>query len=341
MTLKVDHVAVVAVVSAEEMIEADFVERGGRRERRDVTADALVRLVRSDDHRGGIPADEALDAALDVRTAGHQHLVVGGNRVDVRGIGGERQLDAVLGGVKRQVAQQARDFDGAAGLQHIIERLEPFAGFDGIELRRIFRGNVSHGPRFLSPPAISAELSADRLAGCRPTINCNPSAERRESMRRQLCCVHFLSACRGRCEMRTLQSDSRKARPSGLILRRAYLSGLSRETASSAILHASARSRFPGRENRDRHRRPGWTGPPRLRLLLPRRCTHRSPIRARYRSTSRCSPGSLAPRTLPQPQRRRPSMRVEAVLAKGALDNVSRRIRRRFTIARRRTSSRP
>ena len=159
VTLKVDDVAVVAVVSAEEMVEADFVERGGRRERRDMTADALVRLVRFDHHRGGIPADQALDAALDVRTAGHRHLVVGGNRVEVRSVGGERQLDAVLGGVDGQVAQQPRDFGGPAGLQHIIEGLEPFVRFNGIELRRIFRSNVSHGPKFLSSDSERVALS--------------------------------------------------------------------------------------------------------------------------------------------------------------------------------------
>ena len=127
-------------------------------------ADAFVRLVRFDHHRGGIPADEALDAALDVGTAGHQHLVVRGNRVEVRGIGSERELDALLGGVQRQVAQQARDFDGTTGLQHIIERLEPFTRFDGIELRRIFRSNVSHGPKFLSSDRELVEQSCRDVA---------------------------------------------------------------------------------------------------------------------------------------------------------------------------------
>jgi len=41
------------------------------------------------------------DPALDVGTARHQRLFVGRNRVDVGGIGGEGQLDAVLSGVNR------------------------------------------------------------------------------------------------------------------------------------------------------------------------------------------------------------------------------------------------
>ena len=85
-----------AVVAAEEMIEADFVQRRGRGIRRDVAADALLGLVGADDHRGRVPADEALDAALEVGAAGHERLLVGGDRVDVRRVGGERQLDAVL-----------------------------------------------------------------------------------------------------------------------------------------------------------------------------------------------------------------------------------------------------
>ena len=43
VALEVDDVAVVVVALAlEEVVEADFVERGGRRERRDVAADAVL-----------------------------------------------------------------------------------------------------------------------------------------------------------------------------------------------------------------------------------------------------------------------------------------------------------
>ena len=43
-----------------------------------------------------------------------------------------------------QIAQQALHFDGSAALQHIIERIEPFTPFDGVELGGILRGNISH-----------------------------------------------------------------------------------------------------------------------------------------------------------------------------------------------------
>ena len=154
--------------AAEEMIEADFVERRGRGVGRDVAADALLGLVRAHDHRRGVPADEALDAALEVGAAGHERLIVRGNRVDVRSVRGEGELDAVLGRVDRQVAQQPGDFGRPAALQDIIERVEPLARLDGVELGCVFRSYVSHRRRcpFARQPEL-ATVSADRPAACR------------------------------------------------------------------------------------------------------------------------------------------------------------------------------
>src|SRR4030095_7911205 len=89
-------------------------------------------------------ADEALDAALDIGAARHQGLLFSRDGVDVRRVGGERQLDAVLPGVNRQVAEQPGDLRRSAGLEHVVERLEPLSSFDGIELRRFLGSNVSH-----------------------------------------------------------------------------------------------------------------------------------------------------------------------------------------------------
>ena len=157
VALEENDVAVCAcVVAAEEMIEADFVQRRRRCVGRDVSADSFLGLVRAYDHRGGVPANEAFDAPLDVRAAGHQRLFVGGDGVDVRSIGAKGKLDAVLPGMNGELAKQARDLCGAAALQHIIERLEPFAGFDRVELRLVFRRDVSHE----TDPFTSPELSS-------------------------------------------------------------------------------------------------------------------------------------------------------------------------------------
>ena len=80
VSLEVDDVAVVIVALAlEEVVEPHFVERGGRGERRDVTADAVFELVGLDDHREGVPADEALDAALDLAAARERRLLCRGD----------------------------------------------------------------------------------------------------------------------------------------------------------------------------------------------------------------------------------------------------------------------
>ena len=142
-----------------------------------MTADAFFGLVRAHDHRRRVPSDEALDSAFDVGTARHERLLVGGNRVDVWCVRGERQLDAVLLGVERQLAEQTRDFLGAAALKHIIERVEPLASLDGIEFGRVLGGDMSHGPQ------VPFGLSADRTRGCRPITYCNLRTEDREPCR--------------------------------------------------------------------------------------------------------------------------------------------------------------
>ena len=150
VALEVDHVAVGILVTPEEMVEADFVQRGGRRKGRNVPADAFFGLVRAHNHGRGVPAHEALDPALEIRTARHEHLVVGRDGVDIRGVRGEGKLDAALAGVNRQLAEQARHLCGATALQHIIKRVEPLSGFGLVQFRRVFRSDVSHGSGILS-----------------------------------------------------------------------------------------------------------------------------------------------------------------------------------------------
>ena len=145
VALEVDDVAVVVVALAlEEVVEPDFVERGRRRVGRDVAADALFELVGLDHHRQRVPAHEALDAALDLAAAWKRGLFCRGNGVDVGGVGGEGLLDAVPPRVVGQLAKQVADSGRAARLEHVIERLEPFAGFERFELRRVLRGSIPH-----------------------------------------------------------------------------------------------------------------------------------------------------------------------------------------------------
>ena len=43
-----------------------------------------------------------------------------------------------------QLAQEAADAGGSAGLEHVVQRLEPLAGFERFELGRVLRGSVTH-----------------------------------------------------------------------------------------------------------------------------------------------------------------------------------------------------
>ena len=71
VALEVDEVAgLVAVVGAEEVVEADFEQSGEGGVGGNMAADAGVLLVLAMDHGQRVPADQALDAALERAIAG-------------------------------------------------------------------------------------------------------------------------------------------------------------------------------------------------------------------------------------------------------------------------------
>jgi hypothetical protein len=126
------------------MVQADFIQRRRRGVRRDVAADAVLDLVRLDDHRQRIPSHQALDAALDFAAARKWRLLRGGNRVDVGRVRGEGRLDAAEPRMIREQRQQPSNARRPSGLQHVIERLEPFARLESFELGRVFRCCITH-----------------------------------------------------------------------------------------------------------------------------------------------------------------------------------------------------
>jgi hypothetical protein len=135
---------VVFTLPLEEVVEPDLVQRRRRRERRDVTANALFELVGLDHHRERVPTRQALDASLDLAAAGKRRLLVRRNRVDVRRVRAERLPHAVQAGVILQVAEKPRHPCRAAGLEHVVERVEPFARFEGFDLGRVLWCCVTH-----------------------------------------------------------------------------------------------------------------------------------------------------------------------------------------------------
>ncbi len=71
------------------MIEADFKQRRGGSVRGNVAADAVVHAVGANHHGQRVPANQALDAALDFLIAGEHGLLFQGNGIDVGSIRGE------------------------------------------------------------------------------------------------------------------------------------------------------------------------------------------------------------------------------------------------------------
>ena len=109
-----------------------------------VAADTFLNLVGLHHHGQRIPAHEALDAALDLTAAGKRRLLLCGDGIDVRGVRREGLSNPVAPGVIAELAKEAADSRGAAGLKHVVERFEPLSGFEGVNLRGVFRGCIAH-----------------------------------------------------------------------------------------------------------------------------------------------------------------------------------------------------
>jgi hypothetical protein len=103
VALEVHVVAGQAVVlAAEEVVEADLVQRGGGGEGGEVAADAVGVLVGLHDHHGRVPADEGADAAFEVLVAGEERLLLRRDGVHVRGGHGGRDADLQLASALEQ-----------------------------------------------------------------------------------------------------------------------------------------------------------------------------------------------------------------------------------------------
>ena len=93
MALKIDLVArMFGCAGAKEVVIAYFVERGRRGKGRDMTAGCRLVAVGAHDHSHGVPAHDALYAALDFAAAGERWLFGTRNSIDIWGIGRKRQI---------------------------------------------------------------------------------------------------------------------------------------------------------------------------------------------------------------------------------------------------------
>ena len=131
---------------AKEMVEADFKQRGRGGICGNVPADAVVHAVGANHHGQSVPADQALDPALDFLIAGKYGLLFEGNGIDVRSVRGEGVSNSQSGAREREAgrAEGSRRFP-AFLLQNCIEGLDPFLHFLGIDAKYLYVGFVLHG----------------------------------------------------------------------------------------------------------------------------------------------------------------------------------------------------
>ena len=135
VALDVDLVAAALVaLAAEEVVEADLVERRRRLVRRDVPADLEALAVGRRDGHGGVPAQERADPALDVLVAREPRLALRRDRVDVVGAAQRRDADVLLAGPLEQSQHHVARAAAAPVADHGVERLEPLLGLVGVDV---------------------------------------------------------------------------------------------------------------------------------------------------------------------------------------------------------------
>src|SRR6476659_7136559 len=119
---------------------------------------ALVLLVGLDHHCHRVPADEAPDAPFDFQIAGVGRFLGGRDGVDVGSIEWRRDLGAAGA---ESIAEALKEIGGAVGapsLEHILERIQPLAGFFGIGIGLWSRSFVvAHTALGVRPILLSAE----------------------------------------------------------------------------------------------------------------------------------------------------------------------------------------
>src|SRR5712692_1915416 len=147
--------------SPEEMVEADFEERGGRSIRGNMAANTVVESIRANHHGQGVPADQAFDPALNLLVAGEHSLFLHGDGVYVRSIRGERRRGAQPLRAGAEAVEQNRRRFVALFFQDRIERFNPFLYFLGVDAHNASYRTVIH--QCLSPPsAIEVQTSRAR-----------------------------------------------------------------------------------------------------------------------------------------------------------------------------------
>ena len=124
---------------AEEVIEADLVERGRGGVGGDVPADADAGALRAVHHDGGVPADPAPVTAFDLLVAGKPGLELGRNGVDVVRRGQRGYRDPLLTGPLQHPEHEVPGPGRTGAGQQVVEGLQPLGGLLGVDVGQVGR----------------------------------------------------------------------------------------------------------------------------------------------------------------------------------------------------------
>ena len=133
---------VIAVRSAEEVVEAGLEDLGRRGVGGDVAAELAVGLVRPHHHRQRVPAHDRRDALLELDVTRVHGLLLERDRVLVGRVRRHVGDDAELLGLLLEAAQQEQAAVAPGGLDSRAQRFEPFGGLGGVHVDGIGRVHV-------------------------------------------------------------------------------------------------------------------------------------------------------------------------------------------------------
>src|SRR5216683_6689184 len=134
-----------------------------------MAADVVLDAVCAHDHGQRVPANKALDAALQFLVARKKWFESRRNGVGIRRVRSEREVDAVDRGVGAEPFEDFRSYLRSAGLQNRIQRLKPFLNLYVFHAMRLGRYFVIHNFgrflvfRFSAGSAASAAFLYKRL----------------------------------------------------------------------------------------------------------------------------------------------------------------------------------
>ena len=139
-----------------------------------MAADPAHFPIGTDHHGHGIPANDRFDTSLDLSIARENRLLLPGDRVDIRGISGKRDADALLLRTHLQQAKQLTHPLLPLGLQDIVERLAPLGVFDIMQGFYYFALIGGHGLRLLSTTKAPPKGAIDKATAQndKPHLKC-------------------------------------------------------------------------------------------------------------------------------------------------------------------------